>query len=75
MGFSFYIVEKIIFMASCLDPPIRHHHGLINYIDTKAKCHLKKFTCFWTLRQVLYRLVIQSVMLVFLAQLCELLPL
>jgi hypothetical protein len=29
-------------------------HGLINYIDTKAKCfHLKKLTCKGTLRQVL----------------------
>jgi hypothetical protein len=29
------------------------HHGLINFIDTKAKCcHLKKFTCKGTLRQV-----------------------
>ncbi len=54
-------------------------HGLINYIDTKAKClHLKKLTCKGTLRQVfirVYRLEIQSVMLVFSSQLCELLPL
>jgi hypothetical protein len=29
------------------------NHGLINYIDTKAKCsHLKKLTCKGTLRQV-----------------------
>jgi hypothetical protein len=28
-------------------------HGLINYVDTKAKCrHLKKLTCKGTLRQV-----------------------
>ncbi len=28
-------------------------HGLINFIDTKAKCrHLKKFTCIGTLGQV-----------------------
>jgi hypothetical protein len=28
-------------------------HGLINFIETKAKCrHLKKFTCKGTLRQV-----------------------
>ncbi len=54
-------------------------HGLINYIDTKAKCrHLKKFICKGTLRQVfvrIYRLEIQSVMLVFSTQLWELLPL
>ncbi len=39
-------------------------HGLINNIDTKAKCrHLKKLTCKGTLRQVfirVYRLEIQS---------------
>jgi hypothetical protein len=30
-------------------------HGLINYIDTIAKCrHIKKFTCKGTLRQVVY---------------------
>ncbi len=44
-------------------------HGLINYRDTKAKCrHLKILTCKGTLRQVfirVYRLEIQSVMLVF----------
>jgi hypothetical protein len=43
-------------------------HGLINYIDTKAKCrHLEKITCKGTLRHVfirVYRLEIQSVMLV-----------
>ncbi len=42
---------------------------LINYIDTKAKCRqLKILTCKGTLRQVfirVYRLEIQSVMLVF----------
>jgi hypothetical protein len=47
-------------------------------VDTKAKCrHLKKLTCKGTLRQVfrrVYRLEIQSVMLVFSTQLCELLP-
>jgi hypothetical protein len=40
-------------------------HGLINYLDTKAKCrHLKKITCKEILRQVfirVYRLEIQSV--------------
>jgi hypothetical protein len=31
-------------------------HGLINYIETKAKvCHLKKFACKGTLRQVFIR--------------------
>ncbi len=29
---------------------IRLNHGQIIYIDTKAKCHLKKFTCKGTLR-------------------------
>ncbi len=53
-------------------------HGLINNIDTKEKRRrLKKLTRKGTLRQVfirVYRLEIQSVMLVFLTQLCELLP-
>jgi hypothetical protein len=30
-------------------------HGLINYIDTKSKCHLQKLTCKGTLRQVFVR--------------------
>jgi hypothetical protein len=30
-------------------------HGLINYTDTKAKFHLKKFTCEETLRQMFVR--------------------
>jgi hypothetical protein len=54
-------------------------HGLINYVDTKAECrHLKQLTCNGTLPQVfagVYRLEIQSFMLVFSTQLCELLPL
>ena len=54
-------------------------HELIQHTDTKAKCcHLKKFNCKGPLRQVfiqVYRLEIQSVMLVFATQLCELLPL
>ncbi len=34
----------------------RNAHGLINYIDNKAKCfHLKKLTCKGTLRQVFIR--------------------
>ncbi len=54
-------------------------HGLINYVETpQAKCcHLQKLTCKWTLRPVfirVYRMEIQSVMLVFSTQLCELLP-
>ncbi len=50
---------------------------LINFIDTTAKCrHLKKLTRKGTLRFIrVYRLEIQSVMLVFSTQLCELLPL
>ncbi len=32
---------------------VRSLHGLINYIDTKAKFrHRNKFTCTWTLQQV-----------------------
>ncbi len=56
-------------------------HGLINYIpvDTKAKCrYFKKLTCKGTLMKVVitvYRLEIQSVMLIWSTQLCELLPL
>ncbi len=50
-------------------------HGLIKYIDSKAKCrYLKKFTFKGTLRQVfikVYTLEIQSVMLVFSTQLCK----
>jgi hypothetical protein len=54
-------------------------HVLTNYIDATAKCrHLKILTCKGTLRQVfiiVYRLEIQSVVLVFSTKLCELLPL
>jgi hypothetical protein len=53
-------------------------HGLINFIDTKAKCRYQKITSTGTLRQVfirVYRLEIQSVMLAFSIQLCELLSL
>jgi hypothetical protein len=56
-----------------------HARGIINYIDTEAKCHLsKKLTSKGTLRQVfitVYRLQIQTVILVFSTQLCELLHL
>ena len=49
--------------------PICFIHGLINYKDAKTKCrYLKKLTCKGTSRQVfmrVYRLEIQSVMLVF----------
>jgi hypothetical protein len=52
---------------------------VFNFIDTNANCHhLNKFTCKGTLRQVfskVYRLEIQSVILTFSTQLCELLPL
>ncbi len=46
------------------------NHGLINYMDTKAKCrHLKKWTSKWTSRQVLIRVYRRynqsSVMVVF----------
>ncbi len=58
---------------------MRKRHVLINYIDTEAKCrHLKKLTCKGNLRQLfikMYRLEIQSVILVCSIQLCELLPL
>jgi hypothetical protein len=75
--------ETFIFL-SCMSgipkitKPESYMHGLINYTDTKAKCrHLKKITCKGILRQVFIRVYreIQSVMLVFLTQLCELLPL
>jgi hypothetical protein len=50
-------------------------HGLVNYLDTKAKCRqLKKFTCKGTAAGV-YRLEIQSVILVFSTHLNVLLPL
>jgi hypothetical protein len=55
------------------------NHELINYKDTKATCrYLKKLAGKGTLRQVFirfYTLEVQSVMLVFSTQLCELLPL
>ena len=43
-------------MASAIFSDFAADHGLINYIETKAKgCHLKKFTCKGTLRQVFIR--------------------
>jgi hypothetical protein len=60
-------------------PPVWLSHALNNYTDTKAKFrHLKKLACKGTSRQMFIRvcrLEIQSVMLVFSTQLCELLPL
>ncbi len=56
-------------------------HGLINYVDTKAKCcHLKKWTFNKDFAAGVYQssytiLEIQSVMWVFSTQFCELLPL
>ncbi len=54
------------------------YHGLINYMDIKARCrHLKELTCKKALPPVFirdYRLEIQAVMLVFSTQFCELLP-
>ncbi len=51
-------------------------HGLIKYLDTKAKCrHLTKFTCQGTFRQEfisVYRQEILPVMLLFSTQLCKL---
>jgi hypothetical protein len=60
------------------DTKVGYFHELINYTDTKAKCHLKILTCKKILRPVfirVYGLEIQSVMLVFSTQLFELLPL
>jgi hypothetical protein len=59
---------------------IAANHGLINYIDTKAVCRFpNKLTRTGTSRRCLfirvYTLVIQSIVLVFSTQLCELLPL
>jgi hypothetical protein len=60
-------------------PPLEYTHGLINYKDTKTKCRgLKKLTFKGSLRQLfirVYGLEIQSLMLVFSTQLCQLLPL
>jgi hypothetical protein len=66
-------------LSECAQSILGIYHGLINNIDTKAKClHLNKLNCKGTLRQVFiraYKLEIQSVMLVFATKLCELLPL
>ncbi len=70
--------SEIIILLPCWAVPKSCLHGLINYtIYTKEKCrHLSKLTCKRPLRQVFirfYRLQIQSVMLIFSTQLCELL--
>ncbi len=68
---NFIYVQRIMYTGA-----VCGMHGLLNYIDTKAKCrHLKKLTCKEALRQVIINFYIQSVMLVFSSQLCELLPL
>ncbi len=49
----------------CRSQEVYCNHGLINYIDTKAKCrHQKKFTCQGALRHVFTRDHRKSVMLV-----------
>ncbi len=69
-----FIIERILLYVVM----VTLYHGLINYINTKAKCrHLKKFTCKGTLLHMfirVYRLVKQSVMLEFLTKFCELCP-
>ncbi len=72
--------DFLIFYLMLIFSNFAADHGLINYIETKAKgCHLKKFTCKGTLRQVfirVYRLELHfNHILVFLTQLCELLTL
>ncbi len=77
----FWYMEHVIYILDTylICDNLGSNHGVINYTDTKAKCrHLKKFTCEGILRQGfirVYKLEIQSVMLVFSTQLCELLPL
>ncbi len=70
--------DFLIFYLMLIFSDFAVDHGLINYIETKAKgCHLKKITCKGTLRQVfirVYRLELHfNHMLVVLIQLCELL--
>jgi hypothetical protein len=69
-----YVVGFMISRDTSISNTGRHAsgctpRGLVNYIDTKAKCrHLKIVTCKVTLWQVfirVYRLVIQPIMLVF----------
>ncbi len=73
---GFFVIKMLLPRAP--PPPVWLSHGLNNYTVTEAKFrHLKKLTCKGTSRQVFIRvcrLEIQSVMLVFSTQLCELLP-
>jgi hypothetical protein len=67
-------------MASPIFSDFAADHGLINYIETKAKgCHLKNLPVKGTLRQVFIRVYRQEIylnhMFVFLTQLCKLLTL
>jgi len=42
---NYFKFEEPIASENLKDPFLRSEHGLINYIDTKAKCrHLKNFT-------------------------------
>ncbi len=69
---TIWIRCKDVSQLKSLSPP----RWLINYKRHQSKTSSsKKLTCKWTLRQVfirVYRLEIQSVMLVFSTQLCEL---
>ncbi len=48
-----YILQALLHLPTIVFLCYAHAHGLINYIDTKAKCrYLKKLTCKGTLRQV-----------------------
>ncbi len=71
---NFIYVQRIMYTGA-----VCGMHGLINYIETKAKCcHPKKIYLYMDFAAGVYRvhrLEIQSVMLVFSTQLCELLPL
>ncbi len=66
----------IIYTAIAVNEvPYSFKHGLINYVDTEAKCRdLKKLTYKGALRQVFIRVYRLTVTLVFSTQLCELLP-
>jgi len=50
--------DFLIFYLMLIFSDFAADHGLINYIETKAKgCHLKKFTCKGTLRQCLSKFI------------------
>jgi hypothetical protein len=72
-----FLARHRLFKNSSSESEDSFSHGIINFIDAKAKCrHLKKFIRKGTLRQLfirIYRLEIQLVSLVYLTQLCELL--